>query len=165
MYHNIYSKKAVLFFFCGMVLHAASGQQTIPFTEAQQGPLTLEENFKLAKKYPTPSGWLLANACSGCHGTDGAEMDTEIPPIVGLDKKTFIHMMKAYQTEKPSKATVMTIVAEPLTDKEIEAMAEYFSKQKVQEWTQPGWHKDVKAPAWVKQYEKNGKGKRNEKSK
>ena len=47
--------------------------------KAQQGPMTLQENFKLAKQYPTPSGWILANACSGCHGTNGASFKTSIP--------------------------------------------------------------------------------------
>ena len=119
-------------------------------TKAEQGPMTLSENFKLSKKYSIPSGWLLANACSGCHGTNGAEMDNEIPPIVGLDKVTFISMMKSYKKKKPSKSIIMTIVAEPLTDKEIKVMADYFSKQRVQEWTKSNWNKDVKIPLWAK---------------
>ncbi len=122
--------------------------------KAQQGPMTLQENFKLAKAYPTPSGWLLANACSGCHGTNGASFNTSIPGIAGMNKSEFIAIMQAYKSEKPSKSTVMTIVAEPLSDKEIEKMADYFSKLKATEWKQKNWNDDVTVPLWGKQ---NGK--------
>lgn len=115
----------------------------------QQGSITLKQNYELANKYATPSAWLLANACAGCHGTDGREMDNDIPPIVGMDKKTFISMMLAYKNAKPSKSTVMTIVAEPLTSKEIERMADYFSQQKVTEWTETDWRKNIKTPSWA----------------
>ena len=151
--HHTFMKTSTVLLMLTLSLQAES-KNTELSTAAQQGPLTLKENFKLAKSYPTPSGWLLANACSGCHGTNGSEMDNDIPPIVGMDKTTFISTIKAYQTEKPSKSTVMTLVTEPLTDKEIEAMAAYFSKQKVEEWTQPDWQKDVKTPAWVKTFNK-----------
>ncbi len=123
--------------------------------QSKQESITLEKNYQLANKYPAPSAWVLANACSGCHGTDGREMDNDIPPIVGIDKKSFISMMNAYKNTKPSKSTVMTIVAEPLTTKEIELMAEYFSKQKATEWTKKDWRKDVKTPSWAI---KNDKG-------
>lgn len=63
-----------------------SNQRIATSMKAQQGAMTLEENFKLAKAFPEPSSWLLSNACAGCHGTNGAEMDTEIPPIAGMDK-------------------------------------------------------------------------------
>jgi cytochrome c553 len=138
--------KAILFYLVIVIIGECKELSIKP----EQGPMTLGENFKLAKEYPSPSAWLLANSCSGCHGTDGAEMDNSIPPIVGLDKKSFISIMKSYKDKKPSKSTVMTIVAEPLTDKEIELMADYFSKQKVKEWTKKDWNKDVKAPSWAK---------------
>jgi len=149
--------KIFTFLFLFAVILQAEKQDNNLSTVAQQGPMTLKENHALAEKYPTPSGWLLANACAGCHGTNGSEMDNDIPPIVGLDKASFISTMKAYRTEKPSKSTVMTIVAEPLTDKEIEAMAAYFSKQKVAEWTQSDWRKKIKAPAWVEKFKKEEK--------
>jgi sulfide dehydrogenase cytochrome subunit len=155
--HGAMLSKILIFLFSSALILQAQGPDTPFSTAAQQGPMALEKNFTLAQKYPVPSAWLLANACAGCHGTNGAEMDNEIPPIVGMDQATFISTMKAYQTERPSKETVMTIVAEPLSDAEIKAMAEYFSKQKVREWTQADWHKDVKAPSWAKHYEKEDK--------
>ncbi len=150
MFNSLYKKIILLFLFLSITL--AWSQQDINISiQAQQGPMTLEKNFKLADRYPIPSAWLLANACAGCHGTDGAEMDTVIPPIAGMDKKVFIEMMKAYQSEKASKSIVMTLVAKPLTSNEISAMAEYFSQIKASEWTQKNWNKDVKVPNWAEE--------------
>jgi len=133
---------------------AENDKNTSVSMKAQQGPMTLQENFKLAKQYPTPSGWLLANACSGCHGTNGASFKTSIPGIAGMNKSEFIAIMQAYKSEKPSKSTVMTIVAEPLSDKEIESMADYFSKLKATEWKEKNWNDDVTLPHWAEQNSK-----------
>ena len=74
----------------------------------------------------------------------------QVSPVAGMDKSEFIAIMQAYKGEKPSKSTVMTIVAEPLSDEEIESMADYFSKLKVTEWKQKNWNDDVTLPLWVK---------------
>lgn len=104
------------------------------------GGITLEENFKLAKEFPTPSAWLLANTCSACHGTNGAEFNELMPPLAGIDKEEFIKMMQRFKHEDPNNFIVMGIITQPLTDEEIELMADYFSKQEPKEWTQPGWN-------------------------
>ena len=138
-----------------ILLHAAEQDKPQPVSlKAQQGPMTLQENFKLAEQYPAPSAWLLANACSGCHGTNGASFKTSIPGIAGMNKSEFIAVMQAYKSEKPSQSTVMTIVAEPLSDKEIESMADYFSKLKAVEWKEKNWNNDVSVPLWAEQNSK-----------
>ncbi len=110
------------------------------------GGMSIEESHELAKKYP-PTAWNLANTCSGCHGTNGAEFKDIIPPLAGMNKTAFIQMMQRFKKGDNHDFIVMGIVAKPLTDEEIEKMADYFSKQKPVEWTQPDWRKDVKDPA------------------
>jgi len=100
--------------------------------------------YKQSKKFPLPSAWILANSCAGCHGTNGAEFDTEIPPLAGTNKEAFIEMMEAYKSEKIVKSAVMTMVAKQLNDKEIRVMADYFSKQKAVQWSAKNWSKNDK---------------------
>lgn len=114
------------------------------------GGITLEENFKLAKKFPMPSAWLLSVQCSACHGTMGAEFDDIIPPLAGIDKDEFIKKMQEYKTKDASEFIVMGIIAQPITDEEIVAMAEFFSKQKSVPWSQETAQKDVVVPEWAK---------------
>ena len=106
-----------------------------------------------AKKFPQPSAWILANSCSACHGTNGAELNTDIPPLAGMDKDTFVAIMQAYKSEKIVKSSVMTMVAKQVTDNEIKSMADFFSKQKAVEWTEKNWRKDVVIPKWAREEE------------
>ena len=103
-------------------------------------------NHLQAKKYPLPSAWSLANSCSACHGTNGAELQTDIPSLAGMPKSEFIAIMQAYKSEKVVKTAVMSMIAKQVSDKEIELMADFFSKQKAKEWTKKGWNDDVKKP-------------------
>jgi cytochrome c553 len=100
--------------------------------------------YKQSKKFPLPSAWLLANSCAGCHGTNGAEFDTSIPPLAGMNKDAFVDMMKAYKSEKIVKSSVMTMVAKQLNDKEITLMADFFAKQKATQWSARKWSKNDK---------------------
>ena len=106
--------------------------------------LSAKDLYELSKKSPAPSAWLLANSCAGCYGTNGAEFDTSIPPLAGMDKDAFIAMMQAYKSEKIVKSSVMTMVAKQLNDKEIKLMADYFSKQKATQWSAKKWSKNAK---------------------
>jgi len=119
----------------------------------QVGGITLKQSEALAKKYPMPSAWLLANSCSGCHGTKGSEFDDIMPPLAGIDKQEFIKKMHEYKTQDPNSFIAMGIITQPLTDAEIEAMADYFSKQKPVEWTNKNWRANVKNPSWATQTE------------
>ncbi len=74
----------------------------------------------------TPSGEMLGNTCSGCHGTHGVSMGPASPTIAGISKAYFVDAMKAYRAgERP--ATIMNRIAKGYTDEEIEAMAVFFS--------------------------------------
>ena len=108
------------------------------------GGMSLEKNNQLAKEYKQPSAWLLANSCAACHGTYGAEFNDIIPPLAGMNKDKFIKEMTKFKKQKPNDFVAMGIIAQPLTDSEISAMAEFFSQQKPVEWTKPGWNKTTK---------------------
>lgn len=77
----------------------------------------------------TPSALMLANTCAGCHGTYGSSVGPASPTIAGMSRDYFIETMLAYkETKRPS--TIMSRIAKGYTKKEIELMADYFSKQK-----------------------------------
>ncbi|MCK5809599.1 MAG: hypothetical protein KAH00_00840 [Cocleimonas sp.] len=113
------------------------------------GGLTLKENFELAEQYPMPSPWLLSAQCSACHGTMGTEFDDIIPPLAGMDKQEFIDKMQEYKTKDANQFIVMGIITQPITDKEIEAMADFFAKLKPVSRSLGKVPYDVVVPDWA----------------
>ncbi len=109
---------------------------------ALEGGFSLEENDKLRAAFPAVTGKMLADNCSACHGTMGAEFNEAMPPLAGMKKENFIKIMKAYRANAMPNI-VMHDVAYVFSDEEIEAMADYFAKQPAEEWTQPDWNKEV----------------------
>lgn len=82
-----------------------------------------------------PSPAMLANACAGCHGTDGASAGLATPNLAGQSKKAFVESMKDFKTgSRP--ATVMGRLAKGYTDAEIAAMADFFAAQKPHPYSQ-----------------------------
>lgn len=92
---------------------------------------------------------MLSNACAGCHGTQGASAGPSMPSLAGQSKAAIVDAMKAFRgvpkkdadgkpvLDKDGKpvlearpSTVMGRLAKGYTDAEIEAMGEFFSKQK-----------------------------------
>ena len=75
------------------------------------------------------SGELLGQNCAACHGTDGREFYEAMPPLAGMDKQNFIRAMNEFKDgERP--AIIMDRIAKAFNEEEIEAMAEFFAKQK-----------------------------------
>lgn len=73
---------------------------------------------------------MLGNTCAGCHGTNGSSVGPATPTIAGMAKETIVAAMEAYKTDdRPS--TIMGRIAKGYSPEEIEAMAEFFSKQKM----------------------------------
>lgn len=71
-------------------------------------------------------GRIMANTCSGCHGTNGVPAVSYIPPLAGLSQEQFTKAMVAYR-DGTRRATIMNRVAPAFSDAEIAAMAEYFA--------------------------------------
>lgn len=93
--------------------------------------VALMAGFGLAAGVATaaPNPAMLSNACAGCHGTNGASAGPSMPSLAGQDKKVIVESMKKFKSgERPS--TVMGRLAKGYSDEEIEAMGDFFSKQK-----------------------------------
>lgn len=72
---------------------------------------------------------MLSNACAGCHGTNGASAGFSMPSLAGQNRIAMVEAMKGFKSgERPS--TVMGRLAKGYSDAEIEAMADFFAKQK-----------------------------------
>lgn len=70
-------------------------------------------------------GTRLADACSSCHGLNGAG-GTAIPPIAGLAPDDFVALMRSFQ-DQSTPATIMNRLARGYNEAEIAALADYFS--------------------------------------
>jgi sulfide dehydrogenase cytochrome subunit len=76
----------------------------------------------------TATAVMLANTCAGCHGTNGSSVGPSSPTIAGMSRDYFIESMDEYKSGK-RPSTIMTRIAKGYTEKEIELMADFFSKQ------------------------------------
>ena len=82
-----------------------------------------------------PSPAMLANACAGCHGTNGASAGLATPNLAAQSKKSFVESMKEFKSgTRP--ATIMGRLAKGYSDAEIEAMADFFAAQKPSAYNQ-----------------------------
>ncbi len=77
-----------------------------------------------------PSPEMLAIACAGCHGTNGASAGPSMPSLAGQSKIAIVESMKGFKSgERP--ATVMGRLAKGYSDADFDAMGNFFSKQKL----------------------------------
>lgn len=82
-----------------------------------------------------PTAEMLSFACAGCHGTNGASAGLTMPTLASHSKAAFVDAMKKFKSgERPS--TVMGRLAKGYTDADINAMGDFFSKQKFHPTTQ-----------------------------
>lgn len=70
----------------------------------------------------------VAATCANCHGTTGTT-EGAMPSLAGQDKAYIVEQMKMFRDGK-RPATIMHQIAKGYTDAQIEAVAEYFSRQK-----------------------------------
>jgi len=75
---------------------------------------------------PSNPAYLAAN-CANCHGTAG-NAEGGMPSLAGQPKAYLIEQMKAFRDGKRA-ATIMPQLAKGYTDTQIEAIADYFSRQ------------------------------------
>ena len=74
------------------------------------------------------SAALLASNCANCHGTLGNAQGA-MPSLAGQQKTYIVEQMRAFRDGK-RPATIMHQLAKGYTDPQIEAIAEFFSRQK-----------------------------------
>jgi len=77
-----------------------------------------------------PSAEMISFACAGCHGTNGGSAGVMMPSLASQSKAAILDAMKKFKSgERPS--TVMGRLAKGYTDADFDAMAGFFSKQKL----------------------------------
>lgn len=83
----------------------------------------------LASNTAAANGQRLYATCAACHGTNGAGAGDALPVLAGQPKDALIASMRGFKTgARP--ATIMHQIAKGYTDKQIEEIAVYLSKQK-----------------------------------
>jgi len=65
--------------------------------------------------------------CAGCHGPDGVSSNPIWPNLAGQKAAYTANQLKAYRDGTRSDPS-MSGLAQPLTDAEIEALADYYSR-------------------------------------
>jgi cytochrome subunit of sulfide dehydrogenase len=76
---------------------------------------------------PSPAPYIAGN-CTNCHGTHGRSAGA-IPSLAGLPKAHVVDRMREFRDGK-RPATIMHQLAKGYTDEQIDALAEYFARQK-----------------------------------
>ena len=67
---------------------------------------------------------ILANPCSGCHGTDGNSPGS-IPTIADLDSEEIAEALLDFKSDNRS-STIMNRIAKGYTDEEIQLIADFY---------------------------------------
>ena len=83
----------------------------------------------LASGGAAANGQRLVATCAACHGTNGAGAGNALPVLAGQPKDSLVASMRAFKSgARP--ATIMHQISKGYTDKQIEEIAMYLSKQK-----------------------------------
>ena len=64
--------------------------------------------------------------CSICHGSNGVSTLPNAPHLAGQPQIYLVEQMKAYRSGKRSNE-VMSVIAKPLSDADIDALAAWYS--------------------------------------
>jgi len=80
----------------------------------------------------------LVQMCEGCHGKDGNSIQPDVPIIAGFSYEGFLNTIDVFRVNeriamayhKPGEPeTVMNMIAQGLSDEDVEVLADYFSKR------------------------------------
>ena len=72
-----------------------------------------------------------AQMCSTCHGANGISQIPNAPHLAGQPAIYIAEQMKAYRSGKRSHE-VMNVVAKPLSDADIDALAAWYASIKIE---------------------------------
>ena len=73
-----------------------------------------------------PPGRAKVQACAACHGASGLSTMPDAPHLAGQPRIYLVQQMKAFRSGKRAHE-VMNVVAKPLSDGDIEELAEWYS--------------------------------------
>lgn len=100
-----------------------SPMKTIVFGTFGAALLALPVTLPAAADETAPAN--LANACAGCHGTDGISPGPT-PSINEISEEDMIALLTAFKSDEAA-VTMMNRIAKGYTDAEIAAIAAYFA--------------------------------------
>jgi cytochrome c553 len=69
-------------------------------------------------------------ACAVCHGPLGLSMQPNVPNLAGQQLFYLVEQLRNYRSGKRHDE-VMNVIAKPLTDREIDALAEWYASLKI----------------------------------
>jgi cytochrome c553 len=98
-------------------------------------PVTTLENPSRSKTlgdYEVAGNVLAVQVCAACHGVNGQSQSPMIPNLAGQQKDYLVNQLQDYRDHSRSNlygVQYMWGMAGPLTDKQIQELADYFSKQ------------------------------------
>lgn len=84
---------------------------------------------------PAP-GRAKAQACVPCHGALGLSAMPDAPNLAGQPRPYLVSQLKAFRGGK-RQHEVMSVIARPLTDDDIELLADWFSSIAIEAKGQP----------------------------
>ena len=73
-----------------------------------------------------PPGRAKAQPCSVCHGAAGISVQPDAPNLAGQPREYLVKELKAFRSGK-RQSDVMNLMARPLTDDDIAALADWYS--------------------------------------
>lgn len=71
---------------------------------------------------------LIAGTCANCHGPDGKSTGG-IPSLRGVNERHLLQRLQAFKAGTATDATVMTRLMKGYDDAQIQALAQWFSKE------------------------------------
>jgi cytochrome subunit of sulfide dehydrogenase len=77
-----------------------------------------------------PSAEMLANACAGCHGTNGGSAGDTMPSLASQSESSIVEAMLKFKSGERS-STIMGRLAKGYSDEQIKALGGFFAKQKL----------------------------------
>jgi cytochrome c553 len=83
-----------------------------------------------------PPGRAQAQACAPCHGALGVSTAPDAPHLAGQPRFYVMDQLKAFRSGK-RKHEVMNVIAKPLTDTDIEQLAEWYESISIQAREKP----------------------------
>lgn len=83
-----------------------------------------------------PDAEMLAVACAGCHGMDGASAGDTMPSIARQSQVAFVDAMLKFKSGE-RESTIMGRLAKGYSDDQIKAMGAFFARQKLHAPEQP----------------------------
>jgi cytochrome c553 len=89
--------------------------------------LALSNAAGAAAQSPPPAR---AQQCVVCHGALGVSSAPDAPNLAGQPRQYLVAQMKQFRTGKRA-SEVMNVIAKPLSDEDIEALADWYASIRV----------------------------------